>query len=81
MSLDAKKLFCVKCVNGLRFYIFPLRLEEIGGQPNSSGSSSLTVMILNFRQTGLGKQCIPRSGSTLFAIPSASFGRIIRAIS
>ena len=38
-----------------------------------------TVMFLIFRTAGLSKQCRPRSdcsGSTLFAIPSSSFGRI-----
>ena len=42
----------------------------------------ITVMILSFRQAGLGKQYRPRSdwgavwsGSALFAIASASFGQ------
>ena len=33
-----------------------------------------TIMFLSFRTEGLDKKCRPRSGSTLFAIPSASFG-------
>ena len=35
-----------------------------------------TIMFLSIR-TGMGKQYRPRSGSTLFAIPHASFGHLI----
>ena len=58
----------------MRWLIFKMKFRTL-----KVDVSYITIMIVSFGQTSLDKQCRPRSvwsGSTLFAIPSASFGLI-----